>query len=153
MLKKKITNTSLKLDVFNTDILSMANNFPDKFNFPESEIISANLFEKCISYTITETNRKELSKLIPQYCNSLTQKHIDELMEIQYVNYEKLNVSNLKALDFYVGNGHVDSWNSIGCPTRTEIDVHASSFIKYVVLPKNIREDENGAKAKLKTKS
>lgn len=153
MIKKRITSTSLKLDVFNTDILSLANQIPDKFNFFESEIVSATLFEKCISYAITENNRKEITKLIPQYCNSIAQKHIDELIQIEYINHEKLNVPSAKAPDFYPAQGHADSWKSIYCPSRTEIDVHASSFIKYVTFPKNLKDDESGVKAKLKTKS
>lgn len=150
MLKKRITSTNLKLDVFNTDILSLANQAPGQVYFFESEAISSAIVDKFVSYAITENNRKEISKLIPHYCNSIALKHIDELMEIEYVNHEKLDVPHPK-IEFYKKQSKPDTWISIECPFRNEIDVHASSFIKYISIPKVSKEDE-AQKAK-KTKS
>ena len=98
LMKKRVTSTNLKLDVLSKDILTNKQDTVEKdTRIPfESEVICNVIFDKFISLTITESSRRVIGLLIPQYCYSLSKSHLNDLLDMEFALREKHYNQDLK---------------------------------------------------------
>jgi hypothetical protein len=93
-----------------------------------SEIIARYMVEKIISYTITDSNKKEIDKHIGNHCFFFLSKMLSQMIQMESITFDredyKLDLNSIKEneLIFYDGIYHgINDWTATIEPVNLQI--------------------------------